>query len=239
VGQGGNGGDIIATSQLGGIEARAEFIAGNGGDTVNYGTIADQTTGRFVGQGGLIRNIIADGTIGNILPGIAIKSYNDIRNGQTMTDFITINLRDPLSAGSVDDSFGNVGIVVGAAGRLKEGFAGYTTSHAPIFESNPAFRALNGSLSNVIAREIMSAVAGNVERIAAIKTVADLMVLSGARIGVDKTVGDPVNYRDKDGNPVPFPVIDGQLLDGALVSATQPTKNGVIYNYPGNVVVIS
>ncbi len=239
VGQGGQGGDIIAVSQFGGIASRGEFIAGNGGDTVNYGTIADQTTGRFVGEGGLVRNIIADGTIGNILPGIAIKSYNDIRNGESMTDFITENLRDPLSPGSVDDSFGNVGIVVGAAGRLKEGFGGYSISHVPIFDSNPAFRGLNGTLSNIVAREIMSAVAGSVERIAAIQMASDFTILSGARIGTNKTVGDPVDYRDKDGNPVPFPVIDGQLLDGALIVSKQPTKNGNSFNYPGNVFVIS
>ncbi len=239
VGQGGKGGDILSTTQLGGIASRADFIAGNGGDTVNYGTIADQTTGKFVGKGGSIRNVNADGTIGNILPGIAILSYNDLRNGETLTDFITLNLRDPLSPGSVDDSVGNVGIVVGAAGRLKQGFTGYSTSHIPIFESNPAFGGLNGSLTNITAREIMSAVAGSVERIAAIQTVADLTILAGARVGVSKTVGDPVSYRDRDGNPVAAPVIDGLLLDGALVSSTQPTKGGNSFNYPGNVFVLN
>ena len=238
VGQGGQGGDIISTTQLGGIASRADFIAGNGGGTVNYGTIADQTTGQFVGTGGSIRNIIADGTIGNILPGIAITSYNKIRNGETMTDFVNANLRDPLSPGSVDDSFGNVGIEVGAAGRTKSNFAGYSPSHAPIFDSNPAFRALNGSLSDITAREIMSAVAGSVERIAAIQSVSNLTILSGARVGTTKTVGDPVNYRDKNGNAVPDPVIDGSLIDGALITSTQPTKGGISFNYPGNIFVI-
>ena len=139
----------------------------------------------------------------------------------------------------MDDSVGNVGIVVGAAGRLKQGFTGYSTSHIPIFESNPAFGGLNGSLTNITAREIMSAVAGSVERIAAIQTVADLTILAGARVGVSKTVGDPVNYRDRDGNPVTDPVIDGQLLDGALVSSTQPTRGGNSFNYPGNVFVLN
>ena len=239
VGQGGQGGDILATIQSGGIGSRADFIAGNGGDIVNYGTVADQSTGRFVGKGGSVRGIVAEGTIGNILPTISILSYNDVRVGETMTDFVTINLRNLLSPGSVDDSFGNVGIVVGSAGRLKEGFAGYSTAHTPIFDSNPAFRGLNGSLSDVTAREIMSAVAGNVERIAAIQSVSNITILSGARFGTDKTVGDPVNYRDKNGNPVANPVIDGQLVDGAVVTSTQPTKNGVAVNYPGNVFVIS
>ena len=240
VGQGGQGGDILSTTQSGGIASRADFIAGNGGDIVNYGTIADQTTGGFVGKGGSVRGIIAEGTIGNILPTISIISYNDVLSGQTMTDFVAINLRDPLSPGSVDDSFGNVGIVVGAAGRLKEGFAGYATSHVPIFASNPAFGAFNGSLSDVSAREIMSAVAGNVCRIAAIQTVSNVSVTPGARFGVDKTVGDPVNYLDKDGNPVAVPAIDGKLVDGAVVTSTQPTRNGNPFNYGGsNVFVIS
>lgn len=239
IGQGGKGGDILSTIQSGGIASRADFIAGNGGDTVNYGTIGDQVTGRFVGKGGSVKGILSEGTIGNILPNITILSYNNVREGQTMTDFVTLNLRDPLSPGSVDDSFGNVGIVVGAAGRLKEGFTGYSISHVPIFESNPAFRALNGSLSDVSAREIMSAVAGSVDRIAAIQSVSNISILAGARFGVSKTVGDPVNYRDKNGNPVPNPLIDGQLIDGAVVTSTQPTKNGTPFNYPGNVFVIS
>ena len=243
IGQGGRGGDILFTTQSGTISSRADFIAGNGGDTVNYGTIADTNTGRFVGQGGSVRGILADGTIGNILGNIPITSYNDIRSGETLTDFVNRSLRDPVSAGSVDDSFGNVGIVVGAAGRLKEAFAGYDSGHNPVYESNPAAGALNGSLSDVTAREIMSAVAGNVERIAAIQFVSNVIISGAGEFGVDKTVGDPVNYLDKDGNPTPFPRLDGELVDGALISRTQATQtvNGklVPVNYPGNSFVIS
>lgn len=85
----------------------------------------------------------------------------------------------------------------------------------------------------------MSAVAGNVCRIAAIQTVSNITISSGARFGVDKTVGDPVNYLDKDGNPVPIPAIDGKLVDGAVVTRNQPTRNGITVNFPGsNVFVI-
>ena len=240
IGVGGRGGDILSTTQSGGIASRADFIAGNGGDTVNYGIIdADPNIRKFVGQGGSIRGVLAAGTIGNILPTISIVSYNDVLHGETVTDFVTQNLRDPVSPGSVDDSFGNVGLVVGAAGRLKERFAGYDSSHVPIFESNPAYKALNGSLSDVSAREIMAAVAGNVERIAAIQSVSNISILPGARFGLNKTVGDPVDYRDKNGNPVTDPVIDGQLVNGAVIVSTQPTKNGLPFNYPGNIFVIS
>ena len=239
VGQGGNGGSITGVTQLGGIESRADFIAGNGGSTVNYGTIPDQTTGRYVGRAGSIRDIVADGTLGNINPGIAIRSYNDILHGQTMTDFVTASLRDPLSPGSVDDSFGNVGVVVGAAGRIKAAFTGYSTSHEVVFDSNPAAGAVNGSLVNITAREIMSAVAGSVVRIAAIQSAADLFIIPGGRIGTNKTVGDPVNYRDRNGNALDSPVIDGSLLDGALITSTQPTKGGVPFNYPGNHFVLN
>ena len=204
---------------------------------MNYGDIANSDTGRFVGKGGSIRGIVAEGTIGNILPNISIISYNNIRGGETLTDFVTQNLRDPLSAGSVDDSFGNVGIVTGAAGRLKEAFAGYNNAHLPVFASNPADGAMNGSLSDVSARDIMAAVAGNVERIAAIQAVSNITI--SGRFGLVKTVGDPVNYLDKDGNPSPEPLIDGQLVDGAVVSSSQPTQNGVPVNPPGIIRIIS
>ena len=236
VGQAGNGGDISNITQLGGIASRMDLIAGNGGNTLNYGTIADQTTGQFVGKGGSVRNVLADGTIGNIRPGVEIRSYNKLNaQGETMADFININLRDPLSPGSVDDSVGNVGIVVGAAGRLKEGFKDYSTSHIAIYTSNPAFGGINGSLETITAREIMSAVAGSVERIAAIQSVSDLNILPGARVGVNKTAGDPPNPS----GPRQIPMIDGKLVDGALVSSTQPTKDGNPFNYPGNVFVLN
>jgi hypothetical protein len=238
VGRGGNGGNITGIFQSGGIQSRADLVAGNGGDTVFYGTVADSLS--FVGRGGSVRNVTADGTLGNILDSIAILSYFNYRNGETMTDFIAKNLRDELSPGSILDSVGNVGVVVGAAGRLKRVYAGNDPAHAANFVSTPAPHSVNGDLSDVHARGILAAVAGNVDRIASITNVRNVSVIPGFEVGVDKIVGDPINYLDKFGNPSPLPVIDGTLVDGAIISARQPVNSaGKAVNLPGNAFVLS
>jgi|GEM_PF-1472632 len=238
VGQGGNGGSITNVTQVGGIQSHADLVAGNGGDTVFFGTIAD--TKSFVGRGGSVRNISADGSIGNILDNIAVVSYFNYRNGETMTDFVAKNLRDPLVPGSILDSVGNVGITVGAAGRLKRIFGGNDSTHTANYVSNPAAGGVNGDLSGIRARGVLAAVAGNVDRIAAITNVRDVVLVPGFEIGTDKIVGDPVNYRDKDGNPTDTPIKDGTLLDGALVCSRAPVDaNGKIVTLQGNVFVIS
>ncbi len=223
IGKGGNGGSISGVNQLGGILARIDLIAGSGGDTVNYGTVVDLS--HFVGKGGSISNVHADGSIGNIDPLVPIRSYNDIRTGETMDDFVTANLRNEASPGSVDDTVGNVGLVTGAAGRIKAVFNGYKDSHEASFPSIPVAKGINGSLKTITARNIMSAVAGNVERIAAIQSVKDIHLTSGGALGADKLpgiAGDP-RFQDANGNPSPAPVLDGILIDGAMVTRALPT----------------
>ena len=236
VGRGGNGGNIIGVVQSGGIQSHADLVAGNGGDTVFFGGVADSLS--FVGRGGSVRNISAAGTLGNILPSVSITSYFDYRVGGSMTDFVTKNLRDEVVAGDILDNTGNVGVVVGAAGRLKRIFAGNTQSHVPDYTSTPAARGINGDLSDVRARGIMAAVAGNVDRIAAIQNVKNVVVVSGFEVGTLKD-GDP-SYRDRLGNPLDEPVIDGTLVDGAIISARHPVNSaGQPVTLPGKPFVIS
>jgi hypothetical protein len=93
---------------------------------------------------------------------------------------------------------------------------GYDNSNNPDFRSNPAFRGINGDARNVEARNIMAMVAGSVVQIASIQNIANIVVTANGASGVDKT-NDPAPYRDKDGNPVPEPVLDGRLVDGAII----------------------
>lgn len=241
VGHGGDGGSIsaIRTSDI--PNTRMDLVAGNGGDTVFYGSVGDlpkSISATAIGKGGSIRNVNTGGTIGNINSGAAIKSYFDYTLGESMKTFIDSNMRDPLSPGSAQDDIGNVGIVVGAAGRLKKVFTGYSPSHLPIYQSAPAPSGKNGDLSSIHATAIMSAVAGNVNRIAAIQTVKDITVAAAQEVGVDKP--GAADYLDVFGVPKAKPEIDGSLVDGALVSATQPKNlKGQTVVLPGNIAVIA
>jgi hypothetical protein len=239
VGKGGDGGSVFSSD--GPDNSRMDIIAGNGGDTVFYGSVGDlekSVSSAAVGKGGSIRDVNTSGTLGNILPNIPIKSYFDFTLGESMKTFVDSQFRDALAAGSAEDPSGNVGVVVGAAGRLKKVFSGYSTNHTPIFESAPAPGGKNGSLSSITATAILSAVAGNVARIAAIQTVSGITVAPGQEVGVSKP--DIVNYISKLGLPVAEPEIDGALVDGAIISSTQPTdlKKRPVF-LPGNRFVIA
>ncbi len=243
VGRGGDGGSITAVHQVGGISSRIDLIAGNGGDTVNYGTVIDPSS--FVGRGGSISNVVADGNIGNVVSSqVPIKSYNDIRNGETMADFVQNKLRDESSPGAIDDSKGNVGLVVGAAGRIKSVFNGYDGANQPIFPSTPAVGGVNGSVLNVQARNIMAAVAGSVERIAAIQSVKGVKLTGGGAIGANKdTFNDPDNERrfiTIDGVATTAPVLDGILIDGAMVTKSLPVNlAGKVVNLGNDVYILA
>ncbi len=241
VGHGGDGGSISAISTSDIPNTRMDLVAGNGGDTVFYGSVGDlpkSISATAIGKGGSIRNVNTGGTIGNINSGAAIKSYFDYTLGESMKTFIDSNMRDPLSPGSAQDDIGNVGIVVGAAGRLKKVFSGYSPSHLPIYQSAPAPSGKNGDLSSIHATAIMSAVAGNVNRIAAIQTVKDITVREAQEVGVDKP--GIADYLDVFGVAKTKPEIDGSLVDGALVSATQPRNlKGQAVVLPGNIAVIA
>lgn len=223
VGIGGDGGSVVnfvqgvrnASGQIGGnLSGRVDLIAGNGGDTLNFGTVAnDKVT---VGKGGSVSNVFIAGSIGNIAQNVPIKSYNRELAGETVAEFVNANLRDPLLPGSFDDSIGLVGMVVGASGRLKEVPLRFGGTDEVVFISQPSSGGINGSASSITARNIMSMVAGSVERIASIQSIAFLNVVGTGDVG---SVKDPLNvlFRDRDGNPISEPVLDGRLDDGALI----------------------
>ena len=228
VGVGGAGGNITGFTQELAIEARVDLIAGNGGNTVNYGTVADQKT--FVGKGGSITNTRVTGTIGNMDTTTPIKAYNDRdfdgHTDQTMAQFVQETFRlgrldALLQAPYLDDSIGNVGAVVGAAGRLKA-----VETSPGSFSTQAALFSTNGSFQNITARGLMSAVAGDVNSIAAIQIASGLKIGYGTApnftpgtIGADKlpTIGVPFDYLDQNGDERTEPELGFRLVDGALV----------------------
>ncbi len=232
IGKGGDGGNISNFSQSGGLAVRMDLIAGNGGDTVNYGSNSDLKS--FVGKGGSVMNVNVAATIGNFDKETPIKSYNDITHGETVTDFVHSVLLNETAAFeslqlvSIDDSVGSVGLVVGAAGRLRTNFLGYDSNNQPIYGSAAAPGGVNGSVLNVSSTGIADAIAGNVERIGAITSVKGIVLKGAGHIGVAKDVAAP--YLNPDGTPSPSgPVVGGALGWGALLSETTPMGliNGV------------
>ena len=229
VGLGGVGGSITGFQQDLAIAAHVDLIAGNGGGTVNYGTVADPKS--FVGKGGSITNTSIRGNIGNIASTVPMGAYNDTdKDGhvdQTLADFVKDNFRiSPVDAllnlpPLLDDTFGNVGIIVGSAGRIKE----YEVSPGTQFQL-PATFALNGSLINLSARNLLSAVAGDINLIAAIQVASGIKIGSGVApfftpgtIGADKFPTLPGNdYLDSNGDKINEPVLDGRLVDGGFVA---------------------
>lgn len=219
-GRGGNGGSIVNFSQPSNTDVRVDLIAGNGGDNALYGKAGDSFN--YVGQGGSIRNANLYGFIGGADESTPLKSYNDLASGETVGDFVEDMLRDRYIGGSISDTIGNVGAVVGAAGRLKPIFVGYDADNDPIYRTVPAKGGINGDFVDITAREITSAVAGSIEQIAAIRVARDISVISAGRVGIDK---DGVfNYLNVFGESIPEPVTDGRLIDGALIVASQPTR---------------
>lgn len=236
IGKGGNGGDIIGFTQTGITGMHADLIAGNGGSTLNYGSVFDSPKKVYVGKGGSIKSINMQGDIGNIAldnpatadinENIPIKSYNNTAKGESVAQYVESILRYGLPV--LTDADGNVGIVVGAAGRGKAVALNSATPH--VYTSIAANGSTNGDLISVGASHIMSAVAGSVDKIAAIH-VARYIVTSDGNAGTDKgtyfTALQPVqgvvnrlDYIDVDGmlRPQPAsPVLDGALIDGAFV----------------------
>ncbi len=234
VGHGGDGGSVSGITQTNAIAAHIDIIAGDGGDAIHYGTPLDKPKTTFVGKGGSVLNITLAGEAGNMDASVGIKSYNDILAGETVADFVKTRLEAPLGKLEyLTDGVGNVGIVVGAAGRNKgiilDPFgAPYT------YRSLSARYGVNGSLVDFTARNLMSAVAGNVDRIASIQLVKGLNIAQN--VGVDKLGGD---YLDLSGAPTVShePVLDGRNIDGGIVAkkylddlgqTVPPPQNGYI-----------
>jgi hypothetical protein len=231
IGRGGNGGSIVDFSDGGNIGSHVDLIAGNGGSTLNFGTVTDVKN--YVGVGGSIRDIRLTGNAGQIDPNIPIKSYNAALSGETIAEFVQSNLREEF--GVLNDALGNVGVVVGAAGRNK---AVVTNPNEPLtFVDQPAQGSRNGSLIDFAARNLMSAVAGSVDRIASI-FVAQNIRIPGGIIGADKVPLGERNYLDRDGNPTRNVVLDGRLVDGALVAGALLDARGKAVTLPSERVFI-
>ena len=195
-GRAGNGGSITSFQQPSNTLTNIDLIAGNGGSTLNYGVSADTSVG--VGKGGSITgatvtdptgkvqaNIV--GNIGNSDPTVAIKAYNNIKDDyhadETMGQFVQNTFRDPSQIFStfINDDLGNVGIVAGAAGRVKNNQLAYNGSY--------------GSVSNLVfntGSKIMSMVAGAVDDIARIQSVSVRLAVGSSipdgDAGADKSV---------------------------------------------------
>jgi hypothetical protein len=222
-GRGGNGGSISAFTQANSIQVSSDIIAGNGGSTINYGFTSDSTTG--VGRGGSVTNVKLAGDAGIMDKTVAIKSY--VPYGSPMSDFV-----DAVRSGSVtsiDSSTGNVGVVVGNSGYLRNGA--------------PSTVGVAGSVSGFEARNVMSMVAGSVDRIAAIVSVSGLQLVNGGTVVGAFKDGDPINpvvshvngnayYSDADyagavqDNARP----GGSLVDGAVVAFKYSGPNGRVFD---------
>jgi hypothetical protein len=237
-GNGGNGGSVSNVDQGSADALRIDVIAGNGGNTVNDGSSASLTS--RVGNGGSITGFTNVGSFGNAEdPLVAIRSYNDVMNGQSMADFVAASLiANALNQVTfLDDDLGNVGLIVGAKGSVQDQDGDGVL--------DPSTAGLNGVLTGVSAKHIMSAVAGSVDRIAAIRVVNNVTVtVTGGIFGADKQVdSDPApndtssddgvlysnqrDYMKADGTYTPTPVIGGRLVDGAIIGANQRTPQSI------------
>jgi hypothetical protein len=252
---GGNGGSLSGIRSGPNSQAHYNLIGGDGGDTITYGTPGDPKT--FVGRGGSISVVRIDGDIGNITgdnpntaanDAVAIKSYNDMINGETFQEWVDAKMRlpdDPFFPVSLTDLDGNVGIVVGAAGRNKA--AALDPNQPTEFRSQPATGGKSGDLVDVIAKNLLSAVAGSVQRIAAINIVKGLQVSPGV-IGAEKGFFNDTphlpNYYMPDGvteTPGPRfePVLEGRLVSDAGVSGDGAVVAHVFLNLDGSLATPS
>ena len=229
-GKAGDGGSIGHLTQPQSFNTRVDLIAGNGGNTPNYGTSASQTG---VGNGGSITNVDIAGDIGNVSVSVAIKSYNDIKTNQRMADFVQSYVRDNLSS-VLGDSVGNVGILVGSNGRVRD------NNNDGILD--PSGSGTTGVLTDIKFRNLMSAVAGSVDRVNSIREVSRLTssLSTGAIYGADKG-GGTFDYVSSDAvlawlrtpgasrpsaSDKTTPEIGGALLDGAILRSNAASSLG-------------
>jgi hypothetical protein len=209
-GPGGHGGSIIDFIQPTSTATNVDLIGGNGGDTPNHDLAVDNS-----GRGGSVLGATIAGNIGNANLSTAIKAYNDISNGETLQDFInTVILGAPFVP--LTDAVGNVGLVAGAAGRVKDSDING--------KLDPASGGVNGRVDSVSARNILSMIAGSVDRVDLIERLTNYRVtIGGGVVGADKDTppgsSGSVDYLDQDGNLTNTPLPGGgSLLDGAIVA---------------------
>lgn len=224
-GIGGNGGSI-SNFRGTGNNVNTDLIAGNGGDLMSYGLGIERPG---VGRGGSVSGIRLDGNAGNIAPDAAIQSYNG--PGQSMQDFVNQKLLGN-NGDTLTDADGNVGVVVGAAGRV-------SVNLSPSTQGYGAIGGVNGSVNGFSALNIMSMVAGSVNRISAILSLSGVSVPVGGVLGAYKNT--PVPHQDAfnpqvplsgplyfgpDGSTTSSAIPGGRLMDGAIVTNLPTSLQG-------------
>jgi hypothetical protein len=213
-GVGGNGGNISGFTQSGGTTVAVNLVAGNGGSLLNYGTPSDLRPN--VGRGGSVSSIRLEGDAGRIDPNQAIVSYYQTTGDSDMSEFVDDWLKAGV-VGNLTSAIGNVGVIAGAAGRV-------SVNAFPASEGLPSNNGVNGSVTSFSARNIMSMVAGSVERISAIQTLSNVSVNAGGVVGAwkDTPISHPSNsplYFDGNGNQTSVAGPGGALMDGAILAS--------------------
>lgn len=204
----GNGGSITGLTQPKTVGAAVDLVAGNGGSLLNYGSPADAKTN--VGTGGSVTNIKLAGDAGRIASHVAIQSYG--------SDFVQTTLRNAPDT-QLTSAVGNIGVVVGEAGRVRGNLPGGDGG------------AKTGAVTNFSATNIMSMVAGSIDRIAAIRVISGINV-DGGILGAYKNTPIPHDalaplYLAADGvTRLDTPAVGGRLMDGALI--TQKNSSGLL-----------
>jgi hypothetical protein len=207
-GRAGAGGDLLDLTQGGGDKVASDLMAGNGGSLINYGKGSD--TKVPVGRGGSVTNVNLAGNAGMINQNALITSYAFDFAEQLRAETIT-SVNDP--------GVGNVGVLVGSKGfaRNDVGVTGGVT----------------GSVNNFTAANIMSMVAGSVDRVAKITAINNLAVTSGNSAVLGEAKNDPAApipprnpsttpaYLAPDGVTITRVVqAGGSLIDGAIFTAS-------------------
>jgi hypothetical protein len=222
-GVGGNGGNITGFTQSGGTTVSVNLVAGNGGSLMNYGNPSDLRPN--VGQGGSVNRVSLAGNAGNMDSEQAIVSHYATTGYDNMSEFVDNWLKATFIP-NLTNAIGNVGVVAGAAGRV-------SVNAFPASEGLPSNNGVNGSVTNFSARNIMSMVAGSVERISAIQTLSNVSVSAGGIVGAWKNtpIPHPSNsplYFDGNGNPTSVASPGGALMDGAVLArANNSSLSGI------------
>ncbi len=233
IGKGGNGGEVNGVTQKGALDPHLDIVAGDGGSTIHYGTVLDKKG--YVGIGGSVKNLNLAASLGNSSPSVALKSYNDVLLGESFAQFVQTDLINeqrpqgvPANAKALlDDGLGNVGVIVGAAGRNKS-YVLDPDNRPAIYTSVPSKTGKNGTLETVFARNLIAAVAGSVDRIASIQLYKGVLIANAT--GSDKTSrlvqvpGGLPNLVDDFADATGIqttthePVLEGIMVDGAIVA---------------------
>jgi hypothetical protein len=134
--------------------------------------------------------------------------------------------------------------VVGAAGTAKTTVRNPTDKPDTVISQEAGGSPTNGSLTNISGRNLLSAVAGSVDSIAAIR-LAKNIVIDGI-LGADKGVYERdttsaitlegfaqdfgfvtrFDYLDANGMLVSEPALGGKLIDGAVVASAIKSASG-------------